>query len=240
MTVVPRYLDVAAQVRQAIALGDTGPAGILESEATLARRFSVSRVTIRKALGVLREEGLIESRQGSGWYAVEPLKNQLMMSPTEVAAHEAAGGTIQRQAIETRWRVPPATVRTILGLGKTDSSLCFRRINSADGRPYDLATTWLPPKLGRLTSPDELARIGVWAALARLGATPVRTEQSMTATIATKREAELLGLRAPLALLLLRRVGYAADDHVVALTDHRYPGGRVQLAVNYARMGASS
>lgn len=141
-----------------------------------------------------------------------------------------------RQAIETRWRIPPASVRTTLGLGEADSSLCFRRINSADGRPYDLATTWLAPKQGRLTSPEELARIGVWAALARWGATPVRTEQSMTATIATKNEAKLLGLRAPLALLLLRRIGYTADNHAVALTDHRYPGGRVQLAVNYTRV----
>lgn len=41
----------------------------LPTEAQLARQYQVSRQTVRTALSLLREKGLIESRQGSGSYA---------------------------------------------------------------------------------------------------------------------------------------------------------------------------
>lgn len=216
-----------------MALGDVGPDGILESEAALARRFSVSRVTVRKALGTLQQEGLVVSRQGSGWYATRPVRNPLAVFPTEVAAHEAAGGVIQRRPIDTRWTIAPAAVRAALDLRPHERTLRFRRVNSADGIPYDLVTTWLPPQVGRDTSSEELGQLGAWGVLERLGKTPTRTDQTISAALATTSEAKLLGARTPLALMLLRRVGYTADSRPVALTDHRYPGGRVRLSVSY-------
>ena len=53
-------------MRERIALGDLGDSGALESESALGQRYGASRVTVRRALELLREQGLVESRQGSG------------------------------------------------------------------------------------------------------------------------------------------------------------------------------
>jgi DNA-binding GntR family transcriptional regulator len=81
----------------------------------------------------------------------------------------------------------------------------------------------------------ELAEIGSWAVLERLGHTPARTEQSISAAMATRAEGGFLQAKPPLALLMLRRIGYDPTGGAVALTDHRYPGGRVRLSATYLR-----
>lgn len=233
MTRRPRYLQIATELRQAIALGDIGPGGILESEAALSRRFSASRVTVRKALTHLQREGLVVSQHGSGWYAAPPLENALGIFPTEVLAHEAAGGTIQRQPLDAVWLAPPAVIRTLLDLQPGERALRFRRLNAANGTPYDLTTTWLPPSIGQETSEQELLEIGSWAVLRRLGAEPARTEQTISAGLATRSEARRFELAEPLALLLLRRIGYLDDGRAIAVSDHRYPSARVRLSVTF-------
>ncbi|MFI6594632.1 GntR family transcriptional regulator [Nonomuraea sp. NPDC050536] len=61
-----RYQAIADDLRGQI-LRDELPAGAtLPSEATLCRRYAVSRNTIRQALGILERDGLVAVRQGSG------------------------------------------------------------------------------------------------------------------------------------------------------------------------------
>jgi GntR family transcriptional regulator len=234
MRSAPRYLELAVELRQAIAFGDLGPAGALESEAALGRRFGVSRVTVRKALKELEREGLIFSRPGSGWYAVAPVENALGLFPTEVLAHEAAGGEIARTALDARWLEAPNPIATTLELNRGEKAFRFRRVNSADGMPYDLVTTWLPPDVAQRTDAAELEQTGAWAVLVRLGLVPVRTEQTITGALATRDEARALGAASPLALLLLRRVGYLVNGRAVAVSDHRYPGTRIRFSATFA------
>ena len=74
----PRYQIIAAQIRELVARGDYGSDRLLPSESELAREHGASRVTIRRALEVLRDEGLIDSRQGLGWFvAADPVRQTL-------------------------------------------------------------------------------------------------------------------------------------------------------------------
>jgi DNA-binding GntR family transcriptional regulator len=64
-----------------------------------------------------------------------------------------------------------------------------------------------------------------------LAVAPTRTEQTITSALATTAEARLLEREPPLALLLLRRVGYLDGGRAIAMSDHRYPGTRIRLTV---------
>jgi DNA-binding FadR family transcriptional regulator len=55
---------VARRLGDSIALGLLPDAEQLPSESDLAERFGVSTVTVRQALGLLREQGLIQTRRG--------------------------------------------------------------------------------------------------------------------------------------------------------------------------------
>ena len=60
------YDRIAERLRAQIASGHYPPAGALPSEATLAQRFHVARSTVRRALAVLEDEGLIDTMPGAG------------------------------------------------------------------------------------------------------------------------------------------------------------------------------
>jgi DNA-binding transcriptional MocR family regulator len=84
-----RYVELADTLRERIA---GGVRGALPSEAELGREYGVSRVTVRRALELLRDEGLVSARRGVGWFvAVDPVRQSLGRVTTIEAALEAAG-----------------------------------------------------------------------------------------------------------------------------------------------------
>ena len=66
---VPRYLQIAEALRRRLTGGAPDRPARLPSEPTLASEFRVSRETLREALALLRDEGLIYSRVGLGTFA---------------------------------------------------------------------------------------------------------------------------------------------------------------------------
>lgn len=66
----PAYLQLAAILREMITSAKIGPNQPLPSIKTLAQEYEVAKGTAEKALGVLREEGLVRTVPGRGIYVV--------------------------------------------------------------------------------------------------------------------------------------------------------------------------
>lgn len=66
-----KYALVADDIRNAIKSGDIAPGSRLETEEALSARYDVSRQTIRHAISILVDEGLVLRRQGSGTYVLD-------------------------------------------------------------------------------------------------------------------------------------------------------------------------
>ncbi len=64
----PKYLRVLNTIRERIESDKYPPGTSLPSENTLAKEFGVARPTVLKALGILRQDGWIESQQGKGHF----------------------------------------------------------------------------------------------------------------------------------------------------------------------------
>ena len=80
--------------------GEFDLSGVLPSESELSAHYVASRVTVRRALEVLRHEGLLESRQGFGWMiAGEPLRQDLHRLGTMEAQLSAAGIRSERRIL---------------------------------------------------------------------------------------------------------------------------------------------
>jgi DNA-binding GntR family transcriptional regulator len=143
-----RYREIADAMRRRV---QTAPAGsLLPSEAELSAEFGASRVTIRRALDVLREDGLVAARQGFGWFvAAEPVRQHLASLGTIEAQLAGSGIANERRVVEFAFVEPPERVRRLLGV---DSVLRVQRVNLADGEPFAVVTVWCPAELGRKLS----------------------------------------------------------------------------------------
>lgn len=76
----PPYLQLAAELRDAIKAGDYEPGDRLPSTRRLAEANGISPMTVQHALRVLKDEGLVVSHQGRGAFVQQP--------PEEVAGED--------------------------------------------------------------------------------------------------------------------------------------------------------
>jgi DNA-binding transcriptional regulator YhcF (GntR family) len=84
----PPYQQVANALRAAILTRKFVPGDKLPSGSELAQRYGVARMTVQQAMRLLREEGLVVSRQGSGIYVRERITRAVALRPHVERAFE--------------------------------------------------------------------------------------------------------------------------------------------------------
>ena len=239
-----RFRQIADDLRERVALGEFGDQGALESESALCARYAVSRVTVRRALETLRDQGLVESRQGSGWFATGGSFHQRLALGTFRHAGSAvaeAGGAMARRVVEFGYRQASPALASTLGLVAAGAvtaadeadALHSRSVRTVDGVPLDLVAEWVPAAIAGRVSRADATDPGIWASLQRDGHRVASVRQSITAGIASADDAALLDVAVGAPLLLVRRLALDEDKAPLALSDHRYLAHRFSLEVEF-------
>jgi GntR family transcriptional regulator len=120
-----RFRQIAEDLRERVALGEFGDQGALDSESALCARYAVSRVTVRRALELLREQGLVESHQGSGWFATGGSFHQTLALGTFRHAGSAvteSGRVMTRRVVEFGYRQASPALASALGLAALEAT----------------------------------------------------------------------------------------------------------------------
>lgn len=221
-----QYQVIADTLRDRYA-GDAGaPGRLLPSESELSKEFAASRVTVRRALEVLRDEGLVDARQGFGWFvAGMPLRQTLARLGTIEGQMAAEGMKPQRRILEFAFESADLRRREVL---RTDQVLRVRRINLADGEPFAVVTVWCPAELGQHLSRRDVERSPFYELLPveLAGAT-----QTIAAVAASPADAVLLGVPAGSPALLCERVTTSTDGKAVLVSEHVFAGHRTEFVV---------
>jgi GntR family transcriptional regulator len=229
-----RYLEMADALRARLAVGNHAAGGGLPSEAQLGREYAVSRVTVRRALELLRDEGLVTSRQGAGWFvALDPVRQPLGRVTTIEAALEAAGAVARRDVVEFGFGPAPAAVAAALDVGPGADVLRVKRVVRADGEPFAVVTVWVPGDLGADLSRADVERSPFYDLLPLRGVELRRATQTIDAEALEAPDAKLLDVAAGTPVLVCWRVTYAADGRAVLASEHRYPSGRTHLEIEF-------
>lgn len=220
-----RYQEIADELRGR--LMSVGVGRVLQSESELSKEFEVSRVTIRRALEILRDEGLVDARQGFGWYvAGEPVRQHLDELGTIEGQLERRGMRPDRRVIEFDFRVAPPRVAAVLG---TDQVLRVKRLNLADDTPFAVVTVWCPAELGHHLSRRDVERHPFYELLG----VPLRgATQTIGADSVDGADAALLGV--PVASPVLRCERITTDTHgrAVLMSEHVFPAHRTEFVVD--------
>ncbi|MCU1389526.1 MAG: putative GntR family transcriptional regulator [Ilumatobacteraceae bacterium] len=222
-----RYQEIATAVRRRVAEGHYAPGRLLPSEAELSAEFDASRVTIRRALETLRDDGLIAARQGFGWFvATKPLRQTLGQLQTIEGQMSESGIVAGRRIIEFAFVRPTPRVAAALS---TDQVLQVKRVNTADGEPFAVVTVWCPAELAQSLSRRDVERSPFYELLgiALRGAT-----QTIGADLVSAADAELLGVPTGSPVLLCERITTDTDGRPVLYSHHVFPAHRTEFVVD--------
>jgi GntR family transcriptional regulator len=232
--VTHRYLEIASDVRRRVEAGEFAAGRLLPSEAELSRGYDASRVTIRKALEAQRHDGLVDARQGFGWFvAADPVRQTLGRLATIEGQLEAIGVVAERRILDFAFVAAPPRVRAHLGAGQV---LRVRRVNLADGEPFARVTVWIPERFGRKLSRDDVAQRSVYELLpVELGG----ATQTIGAAAASEEDAALLHIPVGSPVLRCERVTHDVGRVPVLVSEHVFPAYRSEFVVELPNVEVS-
>jgi GntR family transcriptional regulator len=218
----PVYLRLASTLRGLIELGDLKGGDALPSERDLAQAAGLSRVTVRKALEVLTDEGLIARRQGAGSFVTRQIEQPASVLIGFTDDMRRRGAVAASRVIRQAEGLPDPSEMLKLGLSPADRVLRLSRVRLSDGEPLAIENAVVPARaLGAATLGASL-----YAALKAAGNMPVRALQRVQAGIATEAEAELLNLTPGSPVLRIERRSFLANGRPIEVTVSAYRGDR--------------
>ena len=220
-----RYQEIANTLRDRV--HEVGPGHVLPSESDLSAEFKVSRVTVRRALETLRDEGLVESRQGFGWFvSTAPLQQRLHSLDTIERQLEERGVSAQRKILEFAFVDAPPHVAAQLG---SEHVLRVKRLNLADGAPFAVVTVWCPAELGQHLSRRDVERKPFYELL---GVELRGATQTIGAAAAVAADATLLAVPVGSPVLRCERLTTTIAGEPVLLSEHIFPAHRTEFVVD--------
>lgn len=227
----PLYLQLHRRIAEAIASGGLVPGQTLPPERDMASLTGLSRVTVRKAVEGLVQQGLLVQRRGSGTFVaprVERMEQALSLLSSFTEDMARRGKSVDSLWLARHIDAPAPEEVMGLGLGAGDRIARLERVRRSDGVPLAIERAALP--LSVLPDPQGVTE-SLYAVLQARGMRPVRAVQRITAANLGERDAELLGVAPGAAGLKIERIGYLANGRAVEFTRSLYRGDAYDFAV---------
>jgi len=236
---IPIYYQIREQLRQRILSGSLKPGDPLPTEAQICAECGVSRMTARQALGQLASEGLIVRRRGRGSFVAPPTATFREDSPALLSYTAFVGQLgLQAGARVRRQHVVPASGQAAaqLQLPEGEPVIEIVRVRLIDGEAMSLETSHLPQRLFPTLVQLDLTDRSLYRVLEEtFGVTPTHAQDTTELAAAGELEAQELGLRPGVPVVLSTRVTYTAQDLPIVFPQTVHRGDRFRSVVRCAR-----
>lgn len=232
-------MQVAQELKAEIVNGVYPVGSLIPTEDELCKRFSVSRYTVREALRVLREEGLVSSRRGAGTVVVPSRSRDSDIHQVMSINDLLAFGTDTHFAIESIKMITidgKLAKRTGLPVGEEWLQvLGFRRAKNTD-EPVGQSEYYINrafAAVGRILLRHEGPIFPLIEDM--FGQSVTEVQQQISATLMTKAMAAALEVKEDSAALEIRRTYRVSDGRILQITINTHPASRYRHSMTLQR-----
>lgn len=201
---------IATLLKDAIATGRYGPGERLPTEGELVTLHGVSRVTVRRALLSLEQQGLIVRRVRSGTFVSD--KAPVLPMPTPIRAYldqVSERRKLSRSVVkEFAWEPAAPEVAGSLQLVEGEPVLRVVRLRVKGNLPLVHGTLFLPEAIAARYTREDFRRKPLSELLAQAGESYLRIEMVTRARLAAPGIAEMLDVPVGSPLVDVQRIGY--------------------------------
>ena len=237
-----KYQQIADRLRDQIDTGTLQPGERLPSEPDLVKQFDASRNTVRLALALLTNQGLVVTRQGLGTFVTEPAKpftallsrvaKQPPVQGTSTVLPEVSRGESEAETSRLFVERAPASLSVAekLEVAPGDLVVVRRRRGSIGEVPWMMMASYFPLDVAEGTPLEQAGEIdgGSIKLLADLGYTQVGFVDEIGARMPNTREFTFFGLSTGIPVVVVNRTAYT-NDRPIRMTRYVYRADRVRL-----------
>ncbi|MCF2533008.1 GntR family transcriptional regulator [Yinghuangia soli] len=230
----PAYLEIADQLRVRIVSGELAAGAQLPSETDLRSLYGSSRETVRKALAILKTEGLVVSQHGRGVFVRRRTQVNRSTSARYVRAAWRAGtsaGQADLGDAGPKLRVDMSQVATTaasetvakhLGMATGEPVVTRSRRYLQGDQPLQLASSFLPGDIAVGTRAEELdsGPGGSWARLEEAGWSFTHVREQVESRLPTFEESQLLHMSPGSPLFVIHRIATGTQADKTRILDY--------------------
>jgi len=245
---LPKYHQIYLVLREQLQEGRFAQG--LPGEMALMQQFGVARVTVRRALAQLSQEGLIQRVPGRGTRPLAPA----LQAPAAPAQRMADGQTARLtgllenlvtmglrttvKVLQVQTLPAPLEVARMLRLPAGEWVQKAERVRATDDGPLSHITTWVPGTHAQHFGAEELAQKPILLLLEESGVQVGRAEQTISARLADADMARHLEVSVGSALLAVRRLIYDQQERPVQWLHGLYRPDRYEYHMQLSRVGS--
>ena len=236
------YQQIADRLRDQIDSGTLQPGERLPSEPDLVRQFDASRNTVRLALALLTNQGLVVTRQGLGTFVTEParpftaLLSRVATQPslqsvsTVLPEVSRAGSEAETSRLFVEKAPASMSVAEKLEVAPGDLVVVRRRSGSIGDVPWMMMASYFPLDIAEGTPLEQAGEIagGSIKLLADMGYAQVGFVDEIGARMPSTREFSFFGLSTGTPVVVVNRTAYT-PDRPIRMTRYVYRADRVRL-----------
>jgi GntR family transcriptional regulator len=228
---LPIYWRVYSVLREEIADREYPTTEPLPSESAIAERFSTSRITVRKAIEMLRSEGYLFTRRGIGTFVSPKLPAEA--TPQSFTANLTAMWRQTKTELLEFGMVPaPAHVAALLRVEAGDDVHKSIRLRNYKKRPIGLLTTFIQKQLAQNFSREDFVSEPLFRLFAQAGSPSVTARQRVTARSADPYSAQHLNVEIGAPLLCMMRVSYSTNGAPISYLKALFRPDRYEIELD--------
>ena len=225
----PAYIRIHDAIKRQINQGVWEIGQRLPSERDLADDYEVSRMTLRQAITLLVEEGILERRVGSGTYVAGHRVQEKMRGTTSFTEIvKSQGKKPSSSVISYQRKLANDSEMKRLGLKASDYVVRMERVRFADNVPLVFEVASIPEKLIQSFNQEDITE-HFFQTLTDNGYEIGKSQQTIYAKNASERVANYLKVPKNHAVLALTQVSYFTDGRPFEYVHSQYVGDRFEF-----------
>ena len=227
---LPRHYVIRQHLQHLMLTKTLKPGDQIPTEQEMMRIFSVSRITVRQAVGQLVATGSLVAKPGRGTYVAQPRIQQDLKKLTgfvedmDTLGLKASATVVKLAVVKADYQVAEK-----LRLPKGARVTYIERIRLAEGQPLSFDVTYLPIDIGERIASENLQVNPVFSLLEdKYGIKLAEAEYAIEASLASSTVARHLRMRAGAPILLIERNTYDVNGRPIDYEKLYYRGDRIR------------
>lgn len=235
----PLYRQLRDALVGQIESGELTEGDALPGERVLAELYDISRVTVRKCIGELVEEGYFIRSQGKETVVAQRKVNhhlgRLVGSIEEILSTDGLVASVL--VVEKSFVEAPVSVRQRLKIAESDQAkvYVFSRAIISNGEPLAINYSFVPYEIGKIVDPLDLTTAKVFPYLETCGYNLSYGEQEITSALCSEAESGYLSYEVGRPVLVIRRTTYLENGYPILYEKTVYRGDRYKYSIRLQR-----
>ncbi len=222
---IPLYLQIKNVLLDRVDNGELLPGERIDSERELAFKYGVNRQTIRSAINVLIEDGILVKIPKKGTYVAKHKQRPASWGNFE-NIHEKRGFTefLKAQGFNIGSKVLIAekiestkSISLHLNINVGDTVFCLERIRYSDGEPFSLEIAYIPYKYVEGIEDYDFSKVSLYDFMDTKGHRPIRFKRSLILMNPSERVDKLLESKGQ-PVYSFQYIGYDNDGNISEYT----------------------